>query len=175
MPQLSEAAAELTFAACAKLDLATHQATHPRLGVVDHIACHPLTNADDLQCAAEVAVNIGQLLGEGSHSRDSLQVVSAEPASEEAALPTKDPEEISSSQQGIPCLLYGAAHPTSRPLDEIRRAFQYFRGASAGMHVRKAATLATSASNFACIRLLQKRPGYCCSCAGISSLPLQAS
>ena len=153
MPQLSEAAAELTFAACAKLDLAAHQATHPRLGVVDHIACHPLTNADDLQCAAEVAVKIGRLLGEGSHSKASLKVVSAEPASVEAALPAKDPEAIDSSQQGIPCLLYGAAHPTSRPLDEIRRAFQYFRGASAGMHVRKA--LATSASKFASIRLPQ--------------------
>ena len=42
-------------AALSSLDLRAHTASHPRLGVVDHISCHPLLQPSDVHAAAEVS------------------------------------------------------------------------------------------------------------------------
>jgi glutamate formiminotransferase len=57
--QLAGAALLLARAALAVLDLRQHAATHPRLGTVDHISCHPLGAQAVLQSAAEAARLIG--------------------------------------------------------------------------------------------------------------------
>ena len=57
--QLAGAAVRLAQAALSVLDLRQHAATHPRLGVVDHISCHPLGAAAQLKAAAEAACLIG--------------------------------------------------------------------------------------------------------------------
>jgi glutamate formiminotransferase len=44
------------------IDLRRHTATHPRLGAVDHISCHPLGPAANLQAAAALAHAIGSQL-----------------------------------------------------------------------------------------------------------------
>jgi hypothetical protein len=51
---LSAAVLALVGAAFARLDLRTHAASHPRLGVVDHVSCHPLEAASTVADAAEV-------------------------------------------------------------------------------------------------------------------------
>lgn len=47
------------------IDLRRHEATHPRLGVVDHVSCHPLVRDDATMLAARMARDaIGKALGE---------------------------------------------------------------------------------------------------------------
>lgn len=60
--QLAAAAVNLARQALAAVDMRAHDATHPRLGAVDHISCHPLGADATLQHAAEVARRIGQQL-----------------------------------------------------------------------------------------------------------------
>lgn len=57
--QLATAAVQLSKAALSLLDLQQHTATHPRLGVVDHITCNPLGTEAQLSSAAEAAQSIG--------------------------------------------------------------------------------------------------------------------
>ena len=58
--QLASAAVQLSKAALSLLDLRQHTATHPRLGVVDHIVCNPLGAQAELSSAAEAAQRIGR-------------------------------------------------------------------------------------------------------------------
>ena len=57
--QLATAAVQLSRAALTQLDLRQHTATHPRLGVVDHISCNPLGAQAQLSHAADAAQTIG--------------------------------------------------------------------------------------------------------------------
>eukprot|EP00435_Cladocopium_sp_Y103_P047294 s1622_g13.t2 len=84
------------------LDLRKHVATHPRLGVVDHVACNPLGSATSAE-AAELAARIGARLGDGAGG--------ASP---------------------VPVFFYGAAREDLRPLAELRRCLGYFSGAAKG-------------------------------------------
>jgi len=59
---LAECATRVAAAAASLLDLRAHAATHPRLGVVDHISCHPL-GAAAVGSAARVARRVGERLG----------------------------------------------------------------------------------------------------------------
>ncbi|BDA46386.1 probable formimidoyltransferase-cyclodeaminase [Coccomyxa sp. Obi] len=63
--QLARTAVHLARAALAAIDLRLHSASHPRLGVVDHISCHPLGTGATLSSATEAARLIGAQLGEG--------------------------------------------------------------------------------------------------------------
>lgn len=93
---LAEAVVSLSRAALSEIDLQQHSATHPRLGVVDHISCHPLShgeNPTDIDAAAYTARNIAQQLGE---------------------------------QHNLPSYLYGKAHPTEMQLADVRRQLGYF-------------------------------------------------
>lgn len=62
---LAGAVLALARAALALVDLQRHAATHPRLGAVDHISCHPLADAGGapLQAAALVARSVARQLG----------------------------------------------------------------------------------------------------------------
>ena len=61
LPQLADAAVTLARHVLAALDFQQHAASHPRLGTVDHISCHPLgpSSAASLQQAAAAAQQIG--------------------------------------------------------------------------------------------------------------------
>ncbi len=58
--QLLKGALNIAHSILAKLDLRAHHATHPRLGIIDHISCSPLHPVDDLQPAARLAGQLGK-------------------------------------------------------------------------------------------------------------------
>lgn len=58
--QLASAVVALAEAALGTLDLTKHASTHPRIGVVDHISCHPLTDFAPLHETATLARTIGK-------------------------------------------------------------------------------------------------------------------
>ena len=58
-PQLASAAVQLARAAIELLDLRQHAASHPRLGVVDHVSLQPAGSGSALDAAAEAAQAIG--------------------------------------------------------------------------------------------------------------------
>ena len=60
-PQLADAVVALSRAALRELDLRQHDATHPRLGIVDHISCQPVGPEATLADAANVAIRIGKV------------------------------------------------------------------------------------------------------------------
>ena len=61
LPQLAGAAVALARHVLAALDFRQHAASHPRLGSVDHVSCHPLGTCSpgSLQQAAAAARQIG--------------------------------------------------------------------------------------------------------------------
>lgn len=66
MDAMVQGAVALSQKALSGIDLREHDATHPRLGVVDHISCHPLRSGktDDLDIAGDCARNIARILGD---------------------------------------------------------------------------------------------------------------
>ena len=92
----------LASLALQSLDLRTHDATHPRLGVVDHVSVHSLSpeGAAADRGAEEGATALALRLG---HSLSAH----------------------------LPVYFYGGASPTRTPLDEVRRSLGYFRDADA--------------------------------------------
>lgn len=95
-PLLEAAALRLASAALASLDLRAHDSSHPRLGVVDHVAVHALGSASDAQ-------------------RRSLASASATRIGASFA-----------SQLSLPVWLYGWASDRGAQLDAVRRALGYF-------------------------------------------------
>lgn len=57
--QLVGAATALAKDALSRLNLSDHDASHPRLGVVDHISCHNLDRDASLEEPADIARQIG--------------------------------------------------------------------------------------------------------------------
>jgi glutamate formiminotransferase len=96
---MADRVAAITAAAIKLIDLEQHSAQHPRLGVVDHISCHPLLtdniNSNTMASAVTAAETIAKKLGS-----DSVH---------------------------LPVYLYGHAHPQQRQLVDIRKSFGYFR------------------------------------------------
>jgi glutamate formiminotransferase len=66
MDAVVQGAAALSRAALSCIDLREHDATHPRLGVVDHVSCHPLRreSKEDMEIAVECARKIALILGD---------------------------------------------------------------------------------------------------------------
>lgn len=60
--QLTAAVLAVAEAALSALDLRSHAADHPRLGVLDHVSLHPLGQQATLQQAADAATSLGQQL-----------------------------------------------------------------------------------------------------------------
>lgn len=62
-------AVDVADMALSLIDLTMHKATHPRLGVVDHISCHPLTPPHvPLEMASDAARGIAERLGSGERA-----------------------------------------------------------------------------------------------------------
>ncbi|WIA12498.1 hypothetical protein OEZ85_012531 [Tetradesmus obliquus] len=60
--ELTAAVLAVAEAALSALDLRSHAADHPRLGVLDHVSLHPLGQQATLQQAADAATSLGQQL-----------------------------------------------------------------------------------------------------------------
>lgn len=90
------------------LDLRRHQASHPRLGVVDHICCNPLGSLS-LAEAGQFARSVAAELGKGLAANATAPAAPA-----------------------VPVYLYGTAHDGQRSLAELRRQLAYFKGANTG-------------------------------------------
>ena len=111
--QLSAAATQLTQAALQLVDLHHHAASHPRLGVVDHISCHPLGS-------------LAPPTHRGSSAQDGMGLQQA------ASLAQAIGSQLGSGESPLPVFLYGAAHPQRQSLADIRQALGYFSGATQG-------------------------------------------
>lgn len=115
---LAAAAVEVARAALTAVDLRRHAATHPRLGAVDHISCHPLP-----------AAPAGSGSSAGSEQRQQRDQQEQQQA---AALARSIAQQLGAGPLAVPVLTYGWAHPQQRRLDDVRRQLGYFRGAAAG-------------------------------------------
>ncbi|KAK9843121.1 hypothetical protein WJX74_007324 [Apatococcus lobatus] len=62
--QLANAAVSLAREALQLVHLGEHTASHPRVGTVDHISCHPFSSEAPLAAADETAQLIGEQLGQ---------------------------------------------------------------------------------------------------------------
>jgi len=100
--QMKAAVVAVCQEALSTLDLRHHTASHPRIGVVDHVACNPL-GAATCEEAGRLAASLGHDLGAGG-----------------------------AEQPAIPVYLYGAASAKGRPLADLRRSLGYFAGAARG-------------------------------------------
>lgn len=78
--QLTAAVTAVAVQALACIDLRHHDATHPRLGAVDHISCHPLGPGASLEQAAQLAVAIGAQLSQPPASLPTYLYGAAHPA-----------------------------------------------------------------------------------------------
>lgn len=110
---IAQGAVTVSAKALDMIDLRKHHATHPRLGVVDHISCHPL-------------VNDGRTMG---HARDAAREI-ARVLGEEYDLPTYVYGTASYNDGEM-------------SLAEIRRMFGYFRPQTVqgGVQIWKGASL----------------------------------
>lgn len=140
-PQLAAAVASLAHAALAVVDLRCHAATHPRLGAVDHISCHPLAAPSaEPEAAAEAAAGPAAaeaaIAGERQVQQrlDPLQGTAVAEAGEAAAaeLAREIAQQLGSGPLAVPVFTYGWAHPQQRPLDALRRQLGYFKEAAGG-------------------------------------------
>lgn len=89
--QVVDIATQIARGALRVMDLRAHQASHPRLGVVDHVLCSPLGGAR-MSLAKQAAAAIGAALTEGdlavpvylcaliSRTRHTIQPPAAAPA-----------------------------------------------------------------------------------------------
>lgn len=60
--QLLEGVLKVVRPILTRLDLQQHHATHPRIGIIDHISCSPLRPLTDMQPSAQLAQKIGMRL-----------------------------------------------------------------------------------------------------------------
>jgi glutamate formiminotransferase len=121
--RLAAAAATLARAALELLDLQTHRASHPRLGAVDHISCHPLAPANlpnppekEPILAAARGLRPPQLGGMADAASAAQSIARL----------------LGTGPQAVPCYLYGAAHAEQRSLAAVRRQLGYFQAAKVG-------------------------------------------
>ncbi len=176
-PQLASAAVRLARAAIELLDLRQHAASHPRLGIVDHVSLQPAGSDSSLHAAAEVARAIGALvmmlaISDCACSSSTIKYLATHTAARMSdvnsgarrcqrtnmlallapllsrplhcvrtafisrrniVLSCASGDMLGVGPPPVPVMLYGAAHPQDRGLQDVRRSLGYFRGASAGM------------------------------------------
>jgi glutamate formiminotransferase len=102
--ELHHAMDRLASLAFARIDLRSHEATHPRLGVVDHVSVHPLLPTVASAADGDAAQNAARALA--LHIGESLS-------------------------QRLPVYLYGGATASAATLDAVRRSLGYFRCSAA--------------------------------------------
>eukprot|EP00798_Chlamydomonas_sp_ICE-L_P016099 gene16099-22241_t len=123
--KLSETAVQLSELALSKLDLRTHVATHPRLGVVDHISIHPLAVPES---ASTSQGGVSKTEPSASTSSKMSSRMRYGEAAEQATLCAQwVGERLGSGGGGLPVYYYGWAHPQERRLAEVRRKLGYFK------------------------------------------------
>lgn len=99
--QFQEQVLQLTAEACKLIDLQQHRATHPRLGAVDHIVCHPLDHKEhDAQPSCKAL-----------SSQDAASCMAR-------ALATA----LAEAQPELPIMLYGSASADAVRLQDVRRS-----------------------------------------------------
>lgn len=130
VPALASAAAGLATAALQAVDMRGHAASHPRLGAVDHISCHPLTamswrGGEERETAAQAS---GSAATEGGAAQQQQQ----QQQEAAATLARTIALQLGAGPSAVPVFTYGWAHPHSRPLVALRRELGYFKGAAAG-------------------------------------------
>jgi hypothetical protein len=153
--QLASATVRLARAAIDILDLRQHAASHPRLGVVDHVSLQPAGSEATLAAAAEVAGAIGAQASRTVVLHSAMLSCHAKLDNNQCSHADNNPragfnpstaahtprleqslaasgEVLASGPSAVPVILYGAAHPQSRTLQDLRRSLGYFRGASEG-------------------------------------------
>ncbi|KAI8464470.1 MAG: phosphatase 2C-like domain-containing protein [Monoraphidium minutum] len=129
---LASAVVTVAEAALAAVDLRAHDATHPRLGAVDHISCHPVPPGGG--AASSGAASSG---GGSREDRATLESTASTsgggggggggaPLAAAAALARSIGGRLSGGGAAMPVYYYGAAHPQGRRLAEIRRQMGYF-------------------------------------------------
>lgn len=148
-PQAVAATAlELTSAALAALpDLREHDATHPRIGIVDHISFAPLcpppeAEASEGSWAASAASAETQAPGDEQPHYANVGVNMDDAADAALSLSNSLAEKLD-----LPVMLYGAARRAPlepRTLAETRRQTPYFRGKAKNSGVAETAAAAAA-------------------------------
>ena len=103
---LVESALRLAREGLRLIDFRTHAASHPRLGAVDHVSCHPAWHDGD---PAE------------SRGMEGAELVALAIA-----------EALAAGPPAVPVYLYGRASPAGKPLAQVRRELGYFDGERRG-------------------------------------------
>lgn len=76
---IAASVASLAAAAAESIDLSRHTATHPRLGVVDHISCHPLRPHHGLAAASAAALGVAEAIAAAEPQLPVLLYGAADP------------------------------------------------------------------------------------------------
>jgi len=131
---VATAASALTHAAVSALpDLRLHSATHPRIGLVDHVSVSPLCVVAETRASLQPSPLVGP--GESClNLGDAVEAALALARGLQRTAAAKEEGAATATSQGassVPVLLYGAAHPAGRTLAETRRATPYFAPAAA--------------------------------------------
>ncbi len=92
--QLTQSILDIATECLQHLDLRQHAATHPRLGVIDHISLHPLQPTAATSAAGEGLASAARCAREASAGLGAM---------------------------GLPVYLYGHARDDRRTLADIRR------------------------------------------------------
>ena len=122
LAQLVSAAVTVAEAALGAIDLRAHDATHPRLGAVDHISCHPVP-ASLGGCSGRA--------GSGDHASTSTTTTSGSSSSGGAGsgsalvaaahVARGIGQRLSCGPTALSVYYYGSAHPQQRRLADVRR------------------------------------------------------
>ncbi|KAL5219589.1 hypothetical protein ABZP36_020273 [Zizania latifolia] len=110
---------EMIEVAFSSINLEMHTGTHPRIGVIDDMSFHPLNQAtmeEAAQLAKMVASDIGNCL-QGLSNLLSLSLNNCHSIH----------NFLYFSLYAVPVFLYGVAHPTSKPVNAVRRELGYYR------------------------------------------------
>ena len=92
---------------------------HPLVGLVDHISIMPLVN--------DVPRSVNDKASDDPPSPDELNLNSNVGASRAAALQVA---KVLEEQRGVTVQMYGTAHPTCKPLAQVRRETSFFQSTS---------------------------------------------
>ncbi|KAL4443039.1 hypothetical protein ABPG77_008530 [Micractinium sp. CCAP 211/92] len=138
VPALASAAVGLARAALETVDMRSHAASHPRLGVVDHISCHPLPTTcqqqdGETEASAQPAAHQQASTRSGAAEAQVAAVQQQQQQQQEAAvaLARTIALQLGAGPHAVPVYTYAWVHPRGQPLAQLRRELGYFKGAAA--------------------------------------------
>lgn len=135
LAQLVSAAVTVAEAALGAIDLRAHDATHPRLGAVDHISCHPvpasLGGCSGSRGGSASSGGGSGRAGSGDHASTSTTTTSGSSSSGGAGsgsalvaaahVARGIGQRLSCGPTALSVYYYGSAHPQQRRLADVRR------------------------------------------------------